>query len=255
MSVPATALVAISVLAALSAVFLLARRLTGALLAPLPLGFLVFVAAIAAAITIATTSLSRRSTSGAHRATARGIIAVSLPLFAIALSLPQSPMLGLILLWMATVGAEIELWRHGGDTRESATRLRAIPFRRTTRAADHAADGGSPLITSRGATQQLIYRQADNGAMTVEGLLHIDFAAGERTVNAHVAFCPAFLAPPQVDVELSGGPDCAVRQALAVPWGVRWELKLTQPASEPASVILEFLATEKLKAATAERDK
>lgn len=246
MSVHSAALLAISVLAALSAAVLLERRLSGALVQPLPLGLLVCVAVIAAAVTFATTSLLDRFSSGAFCTAARWLVAVSLPLFAVALCLPQSPMIGLIVLWLAVVGAEVQLWRHGGrESSRLALRLPAMKLRGETVVDGRVVGGDAGVIAPESATQKLAFRRADDGAVTVEGLLRVDFAAGERTVNAHVAFCPAFLAPPQVDVELTSGPDCAVRQALVLPWGVRFELKLAEPGAAASVVMFEFLARER----------
>ena len=103
------------------------------------------------------------------------------------------------------------------------------------------------------ADQQLIYRRADDRAATVEGWLRAQFAPGERTINAHVAFCPAFLGPPEVEVELVGGPECSIRQALVLPWGVRFELKLAEPAAAPSCVTFEFLARERERSAAQSR--
>ena len=237
---------AIAVLLALSAAVLFERRLAQALSQPLPLGMLIGVALVAAAAAMASGLLVRRSASSPARTAARWLVTGSLPLLAIGLSLPQSPVAGLVVLWLSVVVAEIQLWRRAG--RDAPQLLRT-----SERKAAHPPATGVHSPSDRtvaaspdtNATQQLIYRCAADHTLVVEGWLRIGFALGERTVNAHVAFCPAFLSSPQVDVELVAGPDCTIRQALVVPWGVRWELKLAAPAAEATSVTFEFLARER----------
>jgi hypothetical protein len=242
------AVLSICGLAAVSAFVLLERRLAGALTHPPHVGLFVGIAAIAV-IAATATRLMDRSVSTTCRDTARWIIAVSLPLLAVALSLPQSPAIGLTVLWLSIVGAEVQLWRRGGGRA-----LRMSP-RAQSAAAAHS-NGSAVEQSSRpstslapGAAQQLIYRQTDDRTTTVEGWLRAKFAPGERILNAHVAFCPAFFGPPQVDVELADGPECSIRPTLVVPWGVRWELKLADPAVAGCSVTFEFLARERYQSA------
>jgi len=248
-AVCAFAVVSIAGLVAVWAFVLLERRLAGALAQPLQLELLIGIAVLSAAAATAA-RLVNRSVPTRSSSTARWLIAASLPLLAVALSLPHSPALGLTILWLSIVGAEVQLWRGGG---RGALRW---PRRTQSVAVGHSMiDGGAveqgarPLTSlDPGATQQLIYRCAD-GVATVEGVLRVDFAAGERTVNSHVAFCPAFSGPPHVDIELTGGPECSVRPTLVVPWGVRWELKLAEPAATASFVTFEFLAREREESA------
>jgi hypothetical protein len=242
----AFAVLSISGLAAVSAFFLLERRLAGALTQPLHAGLLVGIAAIALVVATAT-RLMNRSVPATCRDIARWIITASLPLLAVALSLPLSPAIGLIILWLSIVGAEVQLWRRGGGTAlrwPPRTQSAAAGHSMSNEAAVEQSSRPSTLLDP-GAAQQLIYRQADDRTATVEGWLRAQFAPGERTINAHVAFCPAFSSPPQVDVELTGGPECSIRPTLVLPWGARFELKLAEPAVTPSSVTLEFLARER----------
>src|SRR5262245_24720318 len=96
-SIPTFAVLSISGLAAVSALVLLARRLAGALTQPPHVGLLIGIGAI---VVVAATAvrLMGRSVRATCRDTARWIIAVSLPLLAVALSLPLSPAIGLIIL-------------------------------------------------------------------------------------------------------------------------------------------------------------
>ena len=92
--------------------------------------------------------------------------------------------------------------------------------------------------------QQLVYRRTADNQATVEGWVRATFAAGQRTAIVHVAFCPPFAGVPQVEAESLDGPACDIRPTLVLPWGVRWECKLTDPATTNMSVVLEFFAAE-----------
>src|SRR5262245_53337222 len=87
---PASAFAVLSIagLAAVWAFVLLERRLAGALTQPLHAGLLVGIAAIVVLAATATSVISR-SVSPTCRDTARWIVALSLPLLAVAISLPQ----------------------------------------------------------------------------------------------------------------------------------------------------------------------
>ncbi len=78
------------------------------------------------------------------------------------------------------------------------------------------------------------------------GLAAQNFVAGQRTAIVHVAFCPPFDQAPQVEAEPLDGPSCDIRSTLVLPWGVRWEVRLVEPAAEAASVVVEFFAAEKV---------
>ena len=242
------AALAIAALLAIATVVLFQRRLAGALSQPLPLGLLVGVALVVATAAMAAGALAVCGASSPASAAARWLVTGSLPLLAVSLSLPQSPAIGLVALWLCVFAAEVQLWRRVG--RDAPRPLPAIGRQATSPpvASDDSSLDRSlhvAALPDTNAIHQLIYRHAADRTLAVEGWLRVEFLPGERIVNAHVAFCPAFLNAPQVDVELVAGPDCTIRQALVVPWGVRWELKLAEPTAKPTWVTFEFLAAEK----------
>ncbi len=96
----------------------------------------------------------------------------------------------------------------------------------------------SPLAPS--AVQQLIRRRQPGQAESISGSLRADFAAGQRTVSAHVAICPPFERAPRCQAAVAAGPPAEVRVATSLPFGVRLEVKLAQPAIEPTSVVVEL---------------
>ena len=92
-------------------------------------------------------------------------------------------------------------------------------------------------------TQKLTYLRTDD-ATRVEGWLRVPIEPGQRTLIAHVAFCPAFTRAPQVEAEPVDGPDCSIRATTILPWGVRFEIKLDEPAEVASDATMEFVAFE-----------
>jgi hypothetical protein len=92
-------------------------------------------------------------------------------------------------------------------------------------------------------TQRLV-RRRDGSGEVIEGLVRVDFAAGQRHATAHVAICPPWDRVPRCDAEQADGPSARVKVAQVLTCGVRFELTLDEPADEPAGVLVEFSIQE-----------
>ena len=102
-------------------------------------------------------------------------------------------------------------------------------------------DDAEPLRSLPSAVvQQLIRRREPGAAESLRGSLRTDFVVGQRTASAHVAICPPFVRPPHCQAAVAAGPPAEVRVASLLPFGVRLEIKLGQPAPGPQSVVVEF---------------
>jgi hypothetical protein len=240
---------ALTIVIVFAAIVLMARRLAGALLTPLPGGAIVVVAlacCAAAVVSVFLRSSAPSNSSAAGFPLRPWWLGISLPVIAISLSLPGSSLTGLAVMWLAIVGTEFVLWKTAlpwpARIRRAVLPEAALsPMTRPPTSNENESvdeDGLDP-----DAIQTLKYQRID-GATAVDGWLRVDFAAGQRTAVAHVAFCPAFLQTPTIDAELQDGPACEIRSALVIPWGVKWELKLDQTVVEPASVVFAFRAAE-----------
>lgn len=83
-----------------------------------------------------------------------------------------------------------------------------------------------------------------SGDECVRGRIHLEVPAGARTVHGHLGFCPAFSELPEVRVETPyDGVEATVTAAEIVPWGVRIECRLAEPAEEPIVIPVLVLAT------------
>jgi hypothetical protein len=76
----------------------------------------------------------------------------------------------------------------------------------------------------------------------MEGSVRTVFAAGQRTENCHVAFCPPFPSSPRVACRQLEGPETRIKLAQVLPQGVRIELRLAEAPDEEATVLLEVVA-------------
>lgn len=229
------------VLLLFAALFLLARRWADALTAPLS-----FTAILAVAVAAtATAEALERSNRQSERFSANWLVRLALPILALAISLPGSSVLGLLVLWLIVVGEELRLWRAKVPSQTSHPSHRLLRGSTTSIDDRSALADLSPAIARHdpNTTQHISYRNADEGSAVVEGWLRADFAAGQRTAIVHVAFCPPFSGVPQVETEPLEGPACEVRPTLVLPWGVRWELRRAEPATDANRVVLQFFAT------------
>jgi hypothetical protein len=81
------------------------------------------------------------------------------------------------------------------------------------------------------------------GGDCIRGRLAIAVPAGARAAAGHIGFCPAFAETPEVEVTTSyDGVEVTVAAAEVLPWGVRVECRLAEPAEEPLEIPVDILA-------------
>jgi hypothetical protein len=233
-----------------AAAFLLARRWAGGLSEHLAALTLIGVGGVAVITAEVIRSLNQRVRSAGQTTLSPPRFwfpFAALPVLAYAVSVPGSSFFGLSMLWLMIVGEEVRLWRNRKTTRPFLTSSRStiaapkinLDDRRSSVEPSPPADWHNPAIA-----QQLVYRRTADNIAAVEGWLRASFAAGQRTAIVHVAFCPPFAGVPRVEAEPLDGTACEIRPTLVLPWGVRWECKLSDPATATTSVVLEFFAAE-----------
>ena len=102
-------------------------------------------------------------------------------------------------------------------------------------------DTPSPLA---GSLLQRFERMAlPEGVECVRGRLCVVVPEGSRSGYAHVGFCPPLAAMPTVDVTTDyDGVEAVVSAAEVLPWGVRVECRLDEPAEETIEIPVDILA-------------
>jgi hypothetical protein len=255
---PAAAAVAQSVaiagcsLLAVGGVVIFARRASGALVVPLPFDVLLACACLlAAAALVFRAAFQPRVRLGA-RSIEYGFCALPtgvLLLWAIGLS-PPSTASGFFALWGVLLSEEG--WSWGRLFRRSPVATPAAESRTSI------ADAPTTVVTEIGQflsesealveadepdeaiCQQVVRRREPDGSETIVGWLRSEVPVAARHATAHVAICPPFAGMPECFAEQMDGPPAQVKVAQVLPHGVRFEIKLDEPAALASDVLVEF---------------
>lgn len=105
----------------------------------------------------------------------------------------------------------------------------------------------SALPAPASPDEHLLQRQErvmlPDGGECVRGRLVLTVAAGARNASGHVGFCPPFAMTPTVEVSTAyDDVEAVVAAAEVLPWGVRVECRLDEPADEPLEIPIDILA-------------
>jgi hypothetical protein len=214
----APALAASVVLLLVTAAFLFARRVIGALdtpLAPVPLA-LTAVGLLAWACAVRLRLRDRR---------VDWLLPTVLLLFAIGCSFPGHRAVDW-LVWL-TVMAAYGL-------------IPATTIRRGGRCPSSPASGS--VRAAEQILQQLTRSRTADGCQVIHGTLVAEFVPGERTATLHVAFCPPFERLPQVE---AAADDCDVKVVQVLHQGARLDVRLGRVCDIPKRVTVEILATDR----------
>jgi hypothetical protein len=238
------------------------RRLSGALVNPLPTILLIPSGLLAGVSALGIRTLWQRSSH--RKAPSHGnlvldvLLGASLLIFAAALCLPGTNAWGLGFFWLFIAAEEIWAWqpramswlRRSWSKKGAIRQVRvdaaqsAVPHvaPAETSTAAVAALLTSPAWPAKDVTQQLIRSVAGDGSDTLSGWLRLDFAPHQRIGNLHVAFCPPFAGMPELTVTQIEGPQARIKIAQLLPYGARLDLKLITFSEAPASVLVQFSA-------------
>jgi hypothetical protein len=127
--------------------------------------------------------------------------------------------------------------RIGRHTTTATDRPRRRSRRPMARHDSEAAPSRSDEPLPGRLLQRLERFESPTGADCLRGRLNLSIPAGSRTTHAHVGFCPAFAETPAVQVTTEyDGVDAVVAAAEILPWGVRVECRLSEPAEEPLEI-------------------
>jgi len=110
--------------------------------------------------------------------------------------------------------------------------------------ASHAAPD-VPASPPAGIIQQRFerYLLPDERMECLRGTLHLAVVAGSRLVTGHVGFCPPFHQLPQVEVGTACEEvEATITAAEVLPWGVRVECRLDEPADETILIPIDVVA-------------
>ncbi len=92
--------------------------------------------------------------------------------------------------------------------------------------------------------QQLTRTRNDAGGECMTGRITLEFAIGQRSQFTHVAFCPAWPKTPAIEAECVDGWPAEIRIEEAAPHGVRFEIRVSPPPTEPCETVFVFTAAD-----------
>lgn len=94
------------------------------------------------------------------------------------------------------------------------------------------------------------FQLPDKALECVRATLHLAVAAGARTATGHIGFCPPFPYLPIVEIGTRDESiEAAVLATEVLPWGVRIECRLDEPADEPFDIPIDIFAHAPLHSA------
>lgn len=249
--------VALVALQASVSLVLMQRRLAGALVDPGPMALLA-AGLFAVALAAAPRAMARAIHPFPHSAWILGAVwflpAIALLLAMLALSVPSAALGAIAVIWITAISSEAWFWTP--IVREGAIRLRrnprvaepalrraeSFPAMKPVESGTRPREAAVPLDPH--VWQQTNRAYAADGADVLRGTLRAVLAVGQRTANVHLAFCPPFARLPQLDYRQTDGPPARVKLGQLLPYGVRLDVKLDEPAEASSTVLLELTAKE-----------
>lgn len=94
-----------------------------------------------------------------------------------------------------------------------------------------------------GNVRQRLERYELDGMDILRGTLTLTVPPGSRMAHGHVGFCPSFRQVPQVEASTAyDGVEAVVTAAEVVPWGLRVECRLDEPAEEVVEIPVDVVA-------------
>ena len=153
----------------------------------------------------------------------------------------QGPVAGRIGAWLTgrrTVPVNERLLRPHSAELPVAALPAAVASLPTVQGRDQAATPPGSLI------QRFERLALPDGAECVRGRVCVVVSEGSRSGSAHVGFCPPLAAMPTIEVTTDyDGVEAIVSAAEVLPWGVRIECRLDEPAEEMIEIPVDVVAT------------
>lgn len=105
------------------------------------------------------------------------------------------------------------------------------------------AEPESAPETSGNVSQWMSRTLADDGeSETIEGVVTVHFAAGQKTAIVHLSFLPPLASTPEIDCEPQDAADVRLRTAAVQTYGARIEARRTDSLETTARVEIAYSA-------------
>jgi hypothetical protein len=203
--------------------FLLMRRATGALTAPLAMPQLIATATVMCLWALVVREFT------AKRAMYFWVSLCTLVFVAIACSFPVVRLVDW-LVWLPAIGCVAVLPHVPQVSWPKSDRSRL-----TTLESD---------LNSETVLQQLTRVRTGDGKDAIRGTLTAEFMAGERQTTLYIGFCPPFELLPQFEAHVNDDFEAELKVVQVLHNGAQFDVRLSEPAEEAISVSIEFFAGE-----------
>ena len=238
----------------------LMRRFAGAFPRPLTLaeisvcgGLLVVASALISLWSLGPDGAGHR---GAADRWPRIVVLLSVGCFGVALSLTGTSYVSLGCFWTLLLVAisvpAVGLVRQRSDL--SARKSTVIRARGTVRGQSVRFAPSWPTATV--AETARLAKDSANGEITqqmtretlavdherVRGVLRVSFAPGQRLAVVHAGFCPPLSRLPSIEVTQVDGPLATVNPSQVLPYGVGFDVRLSESPSAAETVKIAFMA-------------
>lgn len=213
---------AAATLVAFMALFLIERRLAGALVAPL--GGATFLAASLALIVLVAAVQAARPGDVVAKAVLALICGVAL----VAVTLPGSHPWAVSLAWFTFVVVEAVIF--------------LMPRKISSRSASYAPVASTATeVPAEGEhlVQRITRKRSGSGGELLEAVVSAPCHAGDRLAVVHLAFCPPLDAAPALAACVREPADATARITLSESYGARIEVRLPEPAPRDLLVLME----------------
>jgi hypothetical protein len=154
------------------------------------------------------------------------------------LTLPGTPVVGVIVAWLVLIAGEVaqglfyfrpELWKRW------TARPAAVSDSRSNPAAEEAE-------IPAGLVQQ-VTRVREGERESLHALVRADIAGGDRLAVLHLSFCPPLAEALELTAHAVDAENVEVRVTQAEMFGARIEVRLPREEAEPRGVMVEVLGT------------
>ena len=152
------------------------------------------------------------------------------------------------LVWLPLVG--VEQWQLRWFLKSRESRVESREPGRSLDSRLSALDSRPPSIPPLAPPfegggcelQRLVRVREEDGVEAVRATLLAEFVAGQRQATLHVAFCPPLVRVPVIEMEVVDEAEAELKVGAAYCHGARVEVRLSEPAEEDCSVIVEMVA-------------
>ncbi len=203
--------------------FLIIRRVTGSLTAPLPVPQLIGTAAGLCMWAVVVRELA------AKRPFYFWAPLGALCLVAIGCSYPANRAVDW-LVWLLAIGLTARL-------------PLAIRIKSRFPAMRNLAAGKNDAISEQ-VIQQITRVRTAEGKHALRGTLVADFTPGERQTTLYVGFCPPFELLPRIELNVADDSEADVILSQVLHNGAQLDVRLSEPAEETIAVTIELFALE-----------